>query len=274
MSQSLNQGEIRLSAKWVTRGIAILVAFLAAAHSAVFIAKKAFALEPSEMHGLMGFFDMGSEANLPTFCSAAMLMFSAMLLALIASGSSAESKRMRLGWWILAAGFFLLSLDEVAQLHEGVVGELILNIDLFSGLPFYGWFLIYLPLLAVLTVVYLPFLKKLPRQTAVRFVLAGAVYLGGAIGVETFEGFIAKSMGDSANFGILAISRLIEETAEMAGVLLFIRALLIYAAERNIATQVSVTPPATQRAVRPIADSAASWKSAPAATPPQTAGVA
>jgi hypothetical protein len=76
-------------------------------------------------------------------------------------------------------------------------------------------------------VFFLPFLRALPARPAARFVLAGAVYVGSAVGLETVAtqlGYDAAGDGgyDWATLGMVTL----EEGGEMAGVALFIWALL------------------------------------------------
>ena len=76
---------------------------------------------------------------------------------------------------------------------------------------------------------FLPFLRALPAKLAARFVLAGAVYVGSAVGLEMVAvamqlGYKAKEGGgyDWPTLGLVAL----EEGGEMAGVALFVWALL------------------------------------------------
>lgn len=85
------------------------------------------------------------------------------------------------------------------------------------------WYLVYIPVVVVVAAAYVPFLRALPRRTAGLFVAAGALFIGGAIGVELYEAFL---IGGGASQVTVLLSRAVEETAEMSGVVLFIYALL------------------------------------------------
>jgi hypothetical protein len=268
VKDSSHPSEIKLSARRLPLLLAGVVVFLAIGHTTVFVVRKAYDLTAAEMHGLLGFFDMGSEANLPTFVSGALLMLAAVLLVMVAKSQRHASRRQHLAWWGLAIGFCLLSVDEVAQVHEGLVGRVVEEMALFQSWPSYAWYLPYLPLLIILAILYLPFLSRLPRPTMTRFVVAGAVFLGGAIGIEFAEGLVSNSVGESANFGVLALSRLVEETAEMTGVVLFIRALLLFLADRGTPMQISVLPTAAESYRRKSAESDAPAVVGSTALPP------
>ena len=66
---------------------------------------------------------------------------------------------------------------------------------------------------------YLPFLARLRRRTAVLFVIAGLVYVGGAVGVERWT-------GDDVNSLEYNMWTTLEEGLEMFGVILMIYAVL------------------------------------------------
>jgi len=67
---------------------------------------------------------------------------------------------------------------------------------------------------------FVPFLLKIPRPLAIRFVLAGAVYLGGALGVEVLTDPYLEN--DELNTLPYNLWTAVEEAMEMGGVLLFL----------------------------------------------------
>jgi hypothetical protein len=77
---------------------------------------------------------------------------------------------------------------------------------------------------------FLPFLLRLPRRTAIAFALSGAIYLGGALGVELFEGAWREGHGHR-NVVYHALVTL-EEAMEMVGLIFFINALMRHIARR------------------------------------------
>jgi hypothetical protein len=71
---------------------------------------------------------------------------------------------------------------------------------------------------------YLRFLRNLPARMRTLLLLAGGLYVGGALGFEILSGMHAVKHGqENAVFAILVT---IEETLEMLGVAVFIYALL------------------------------------------------
>jgi hypothetical protein len=74
-----------------------------------------------------------------------------------------------------------------------------------------------------------PFLLRLPRSTAIRFIIAGAIFVGGALGTELICGYLATNGGlENIAYKTTAAA---QECLETLGMMLFVMALL-----RHIAT--------------------------------------
>lgn len=177
---------------------------------------------------LRDLFDVDEEENFPTWYASASLLFTSALLYAITSRTRRDRGKLLFQWRLLAFGFLLLSLDEVAGIHE--------SINTVTDFP---WTI---PAAILAIVVLLPFsrfLWQLPRPTAIRFVIAGAIYLGGALGVEHLtDSYLARYEMDTLGYQLLTAC---EEGMEMAGVLVFINALLLFmAADATVAVNVSV----------------------------------
>lgn len=159
------------------------------------------------------------EANLPTWYAASLLLVCALALAAIASDVSARGAPFGRHWWGLAAGFTYMSIDEAVELHEHLGG----HFDL-GGVLYFDWVIPATALVAVIAVLYLGFVRALPRARRRWFVLAGAIYLGGAIGAELPLGWWAERAGtDSVGYVLIDW---VEETLELIGVSVFVLALV------------------------------------------------
>ena len=112
-------------------------------------------------------------------------------------------------WLVLGLGFCFLSLVEVVALHE------LMN-SLLGDTP---WTAVAIPFAALLGLCFVPFLRSLDGATAIRFLVAGAVYVGGAVGVE----HVTDEAVNSLHYNMWTA---LEEGVEMFGVILFIHALL------------------------------------------------
>ncbi|OFE12685.1 hypothetical protein PHACT_05640 [Pseudohongiella acticola] len=165
-------------------------------------------------------FDVDEENNIPTWFSSANLLLTAMLTLLLATGKWQHRDRWRMHWILLGSGFLLLSLDEMAGLHES------LNVVTEAS-----WAIYALPLMLIIAIVFMRFLYFLPARTASLFVLSGLIFLGGAVGVELYtEPFLYN---DELNTLAYNLWTAVEEGMEMFGIILFQYALLEYMSRDN-----------------------------------------
>lgn len=176
--------------------------------------------------GFVPQFAMGLESNVPTFFSTMLLLSAAALLGVITLAKHQREHSRVFQWGGLAAIFFYLAVDEAAGLHE------LLNypVGLFmetEGVFYYGWVVPVSVLVLAFAGAYLRFLLDLPQVVRILFVVAGALYVGGALGMEMVGGLYADNYGaDNPTYATISTT---EETLEMVGVLVFIYALLRHA---------------------------------------------
>jgi hypothetical protein len=229
--------DVRISARTVTATLAAIITVLVLADVAGQIATYNFG-HPT-VFGLVPLFDLDRESNVPAWYSASVLLICAEALALVAFAKRRAGDRYRWQWAGLAVGFLYLSADEGAGIHEfigplfaGVGHWLTLHVSSYfrylAAEPVFTWVLPACAAVAIIGIFYLKFLFALPRRTAVFFVLAAAIYLGGAIGVEAIGArhVLLYGRGDAV-YGVLVI---LEESMEMSGIALFLYAVLRYAA--------------------------------------------
>lgn len=230
--------DIRLSPRRTLQLLLVITATLIAAHLLIVVGSE---VSGHPLYYLPRLFDLGQEANLPTFISALFLLAAALLLALIAASAHRRGLRGRWGWTGLAAGFGIMSLDEAAQIHDELIGAVLYRVWDKSDIGWhYTWYLVYLPLLLLLALVYIPFLRALPRRFLLLFLGAGVLYVGGAVGIEILE---ASMVGSGTSAVVLHLSKAVEEAAEMAGVAVFIYSLLLYVQETGPACAVRIGGP-------------------------------
>ncbi len=175
--------------------------------------------------GLVNICYVDFEANLPSWYSSLALLTAALLLTVIARGKGRSGDPQRNKWRLLAVIFFLLSLDEIAMLHEFSIDPIRDAFGLSGALSF-AWVIPGALFVVGLGVYLLGFLRSLPRRTSTLFVAAGLLFVGGAIGVEMVSAAHASMHGEE-NFTYVLIVTL-EEFLEMAGVVVFIHGLIDY----------------------------------------------
>jgi hypothetical protein len=208
-----SSNEIRISAR--NKGLyllAIAVALTIAHIVAMVIWYRD--LLPTNEWLYFSFFDLDEEESIGTWYSA-LILFAAGRLALLQSRYARSGSQGWYFWWLLMAiGFHLLSLDEVAGFHE-FVNTMVEDTH---------WTTYGAAIALVVAVAYLPFLWSLPARTRWLFIISGSIYIGGAVGVEAAT--IWYEDNDQLNTLAYNLWNALEESMEMGGVILFIYALL------------------------------------------------
>jgi hypothetical protein len=182
------------------------------------------------IYGLVNLFDVSEEQNIPTFFSVLLLSCAALLLTVITALKKKQNDPDVSRWTILAFGFLLMAVDEGWSFHERLVAPVrgLLG-DGPYGILYLAWVIPGIAVVVILALFFLTFLMRLPAKTRFTFMFAGALYVGGALGVELAEGYYAELHG-STNL-IFNLMSSVEESLEMAGVIVFIYALLKYIAD-------------------------------------------
>lgn len=216
------QRKITISPINLTRRLLVGVLFLTVVSVAIQICKYVF----NYRAGWMAMFNLDREWNFPTFYSASMLAFCAVLLRAIAVGKKMQSDRYYRHWQILSIIFWILAIDEVLSIHEILIVP-----DLAKALKL-PWFLHSMWVIPGTIVViifakqYWKFTFHLPKQSRYHFILAAIVYIGGALGMEMVGSYIAESQGQQhLTYALIAN---LEEVMEMLGTIVFIYGLLFY----------------------------------------------
>jgi len=99
-------------------------------------------------------------------------------------------------------------------------------IDL-SGIFYFSWVIIGIPLVLLFIFLYRKFVIDIPIKNRFQFILSGILFLSGALGMELIDGWYLASIDGTANFTYMMMTTL-EETLEMLGSAFFIYSLLIY----------------------------------------------
>lgn len=183
---------------------------------------------PSKDHKLarlMNRFDLAFEPSVPNWYSSCSLLVCSVVLGLISCAKRRQRDRWFWHWFILALLFVGLSVDEGVRFHEMLHTVLASRFET-HGLLYFPWVIPALAFIAVVGLSYIPFLMRLNRRTAVLFVIAGATYVMGAVGMDMLGGVIVEQHGMESIEHSFAQS--VEELLEMLGVLIFLYALLDY----------------------------------------------
>lgn len=182
------------------------------------------------LKGLSRLFSLAEEHNIPTLFSVSLLLSAAILLSFIYKMERQNDSPHSSKWAILSFGFLLMAFDEGCQLHELLMApakKMLWAGDL--GYLHFAWVVPAFGIVFFVGMFFLRFLCFLPAPVRIRFLVSAAVYLAGAIGMELIGGKYASMNGSNTwDYSVIVA---IEETLEMGGAIIFVRALLIYCAE-------------------------------------------
>jgi hypothetical protein len=188
------------------------------------------------MLGLVPMFDLDAEANVPAFFQAQGLVAVGVATLIAAKHERMAGNPQAPRWTALALGFFYLGVDEAAMLHDRL-GTAFQHAMRWAP-DHADWIVPMFVIAAAFAVWMAPLVRSVPRQTAVDFALAGAVYLGGAVGIELVGRTAALANGyDSVSY-VMSVAG--EEGLEMLGIVLFLRAALLHLRRQGYRTAIDL----------------------------------
>lgn len=206
------------------RGVARLMAVVVLSIASLSLAGQFLkhALGHDYLFGFVPLFDLNGERNVPAWFSSSMLLLCSVLLAAVASSEGRGGGRDVLRWRVLSAVFLCMSVDEAVQIHEQTIDPL-RSVFGTGGIFHYAWSIAGLAFVLVFAVAYAPFVARLDARTRRLFVVSGALFVGGALGVELVQGWHDGLYGVD---GTTALITTVEEVLEMSGITVFVYALL------------------------------------------------
>jgi alkylhydroperoxidase/carboxymuconolactone decarboxylase family protein YurZ len=185
-----------------------------------------------QVFGLVRLTYVSAEGNLPTFYSALALLMCAVLLWMCGQVAHAQRDRFARQWITLSLMFLYIAIDEASGIHE-LTGKAIKRVVMFDGFLYYPWVLVGSTAVLIAAVSFFAFARALPRRTRRLALIAAAVFVGGAIGVEMLGARHASVHGTQNLTNALIAT--VEEACEMLGVALFMYALIRHLEEARAA---------------------------------------
>ena len=178
------------------------------------------------IRGFAPLFNLDAERNVPAWFSTVQLFLASMLAFMIYMERRLDGTRYVAHWAGLGFIMLYISLDEAIALHERTIVPIRESLGL-GGFLYFSWVILGALAVAAVVLIYVPFLKSLPKRTAVLIFLAGTVFVAGGLGLELVGSAIADKGGThSLTYnGVTAT----EELLEMVGIATFIFALSDYA---------------------------------------------
>lgn len=179
---------------------------------------------------LLDTLSVNAELTIPTWFSVAILLIAAALLLTIAATKRAHRDSSTIYWLGLGLIFLYLSIDEGVAIHE-IFGDPLQQTFHTSGFLAFGWQIIAAPLVILFGLVYLRFLFRLPSRIRNLLIVAGVLYVGGALAGDAVGANLWDTSG-GITLTYLAMGT-VEELMEMVGVVVFIYALLSYIVDQQ-----------------------------------------
>jgi hypothetical protein len=205
--------------------VRVVAALLAATLAASLLARAVFG--PLDLALAEELLRVDDEQTLPALLHAALLAGTAGLWWLVGVLEDRHGRGGGRTWRLVGVLFVLLALDESLALHEEVTDRLGDSLGT-SGLLTFAWVIPGAVGVAVLAALLLPRVWAQPRGRRRALLLAAALYVGGAIGVEMAGGAEADANGmDTALYTALVH---VEEGLEGAGLLVLLHTLLHWVA--------------------------------------------
>jgi hypothetical protein len=179
-----------------------------------------------ERMGWLSAFDLDREGNFPTIFTTLLLFAASAVLAAIA----AERRCLGdsdFGYWIaLAIIFWFFGIDELASIHNQAGALVPVTVSHFGHDPRFRWVVVGLIFTFVVGIIFLPFVLRLPLRTRWGTIIAGTIYVGGALGMELVGGeWEERHTKNNWTYYAMVVT---EETFEMVGAVAFLDVLLSY----------------------------------------------
>jgi hypothetical protein len=174
----------------------------------------------------LNLFNVDRELNFPTWYSALMIAFCAVLLKIIATGKKQQGDRYTKDWQLLSLIFCWLAIDEIVSIHEILI---IPEVSQALHLPWFlhsAWVIPGMIFVAWFARRYSKFVRHLPAKSRLHFIFAACIYVGGALIMEMIGSYFAESL--SQQNIIYALTTSVEECLEMTGIVMLIYSLIYY----------------------------------------------
>lgn len=224
--------EVKISIKKVTKILLGITLGLAALHILFWSLSVYGGMEG--VFGFLKYFDLDSEMNIPTIFS--FLLLCSFLLFLAGFIKNKIDRSSKAYWIFLGIVLFYIAIDEMIQIHEPL-GLPFKIPPCLSGVLCFSWVVYGVIFVLVVFMLIFKWLMRLPKNTRNRFIAAGALYVLGALVFEIIGGYYSSL--PSSNMFVFKMITLIEEIMEMTGLIIFIRALLLYIKEVLLTDKVS-----------------------------------
>lgn len=167
-------------------------------------------------------FNMNLEANIPAWFSASLMIFISILTFFIAKIQEGDLKKY---FSLISIIFLLMSCDEISSVRE-ILNNPVRNAFSLGGIFYWAWLIPAIIILIIAGLYFYNFFSILNPYFRKSFILAGVIYLSGAVLMEMAGGYLySHNLGDSLYYVLEVV---IEEGLELFGLMYFISSLFKY----------------------------------------------
>ena len=198
----------------------VMLPLLAAMHLLGWWVDGTFSRETYNL--LLDRFNLHVEGTVPAWFSAALLLTIGFTWFQRADLPDVRAAGDTWRYRLLAAAFFYVSCDESIGLHELAIDPIRSAFNL-GGALYYAWIVPAVVLLATFALLLWPIVPRMTPALRRSALLAGGIYLTGAIGMEMVGGLL-RDGGDNTGAAYLLAST-VEELLEIIGLLVMVTAL-------------------------------------------------
>jgi hypothetical protein len=181
-------------------------------------------------------FNLDAEGNFVTWFKSMLLFLSAIATALIAQNKR-TSHTFVWHWQVLAWAFTLMSIDEIARVHEGLTSPLRHTLHS-SGFLYYAWIIPAAAIVIAFCILMLRFFLHLPQRFQIGLASGAFVYVLGALGLESLGGYAVSTNAQPVLIPILVT---LEECSQMIGSIILLNMLLAYLKDSTVGQTEAVT---------------------------------
>jgi|TARA_R100001440_G_scaffold11088_7_gene19900 succinate-acetate transporter protein len=164
-------------------------------------------------------FDVAAEHNIWTWMNVVYMILAASAFYINARVRK-QNGAVSTGWFLAAAGVFLLSLDDMIGIHERLE---VLGRDMGGGNGFlhFAWIVPGMIAAAILLMVFALTIRSATASARRSFILGIVLFFGGAFGLEMLGGAVLSAYGHQSLYTILYH---IEELFEAVGIVFILSA--------------------------------------------------
>ncbi len=168
-------------------------------------------------------FNFNTEKNAPTYFSVILLFLSSQTFLIIAIFTPANtSAYIKYYWWQMSLIFLLLSMDEMVRLHENLeyITRRFLDVEI-DGFFAFAWVVPMIGILVVFGLYSIKFLMYIPKYLSKGCIIAGILYVTGAVGFEMITAKLYSANNNVEN-AYYYMAMCTEESLEMIGIIVLL----------------------------------------------------